>query len=385
MIFKFAGASTADGYNPYRIMRDGFDWEVLDPHDSWSYIGYWGDHQVVYLLKLLEVSARYHPGALAGLLHAPRVHLRQRSVSHQAVRRAARGSAQHDRFRRRSRPRDPPAGGALGADGKALPGADGAPYRVNLAEKLLVLALARLFNYIPEAGLWMNTQRPEWNDANNALVGYGVSMVTLCYLRRFLAFCRGLFGAVEAPAVEVSAEVAEAFRRVAEALERHAGLLGGPISDRDRKRVLDALGARRQRLPRPGSTPGVFGRADAAHRRGAGRFLRRGAAAHRPFDSRQPARRRPLSLLQPHEGGMATGSRFAVSTRCWRARWRCSAPARSSAENRLALLDALRGSRLYRADQNSYVLYPDRKLPGFFEKNNIPAEAIAQSKALRRR
>ena len=76
---------------------------------------------------------------------------------------------------------------AMGADGKALPGVDGTPYRVNLAEKLLVLALARLFNYIPEAGLWMNTQRPEWNDANNALVGYGVSMVTLCYLRRFLS------------------------------------------------------------------------------------------------------------------------------------------------------------------------------------------------------
>ncbi len=37
-----------------------------------------------------------------------------------------------------------------------------------------------------------------------------------------------------------------------------------------------------------------------------------------------------------------------------------------------ALLDALRNSLLYRADQNSYVLYPDRKLPGFFEKNNIP-------------
>ncbi len=32
----------------------------------------------------------------------------------------------------------------------------------------------------------MNTRRPEWNDANNALVGYGLSMVTLCYLRRFL-------------------------------------------------------------------------------------------------------------------------------------------------------------------------------------------------------
>ena len=79
---------------------------------------------------------------------------------------------------------------AMGADGKALPGPDGAPYRVTLTEKLLVLALARLFNYIPEAGLWLNTQRPEWNDANNALVGNGVSMVTLYYLRRYLSFCR---------------------------------------------------------------------------------------------------------------------------------------------------------------------------------------------------
>ena len=106
-----------------------------------------------------------------------------------------------------------------------------------------MLVLARLFNYIPEAGLWMNTQRPEWNDANNALVGFGVSMVTLCFLRRFLSFCQELFDAAGTPAIEVSAEVAEAFRRVAEALERHASLLGGPISDRDRKAVLDSLGS----------------------------------------------------------------------------------------------------------------------------------------------
>ena len=53
MVCKFVNASTADGYNPYRITRDGFDWEVHDPHDPWSHIGYWGDHQGVYLLKFL--------------------------------------------------------------------------------------------------------------------------------------------------------------------------------------------------------------------------------------------------------------------------------------------------------------------------------------------
>ena len=51
MISKFLNASTMDGYNPYRIMREGIDWEVIEPNDPWSYIGYWGDHQIIYLLN----------------------------------------------------------------------------------------------------------------------------------------------------------------------------------------------------------------------------------------------------------------------------------------------------------------------------------------------
>lgn len=51
MIFKFLNASTFDGYNPYRVTKGGFDWEVIEPDDPWSYIGYWGDHQIIYLQK----------------------------------------------------------------------------------------------------------------------------------------------------------------------------------------------------------------------------------------------------------------------------------------------------------------------------------------------
>ena len=36
----------------------------------------------------------------------------------------------------------------------------------------------------------MNTERPEWNDANNALVGNGLSMVTAGHLLRYVRFCR---------------------------------------------------------------------------------------------------------------------------------------------------------------------------------------------------
>ena len=69
MVSVFLNASTADGYNPYRITRAGIDWEVEDPHDPWSHIGYWGDHQIIYLLRLLESYERFQPGQLSRCLN----------------------------------------------------------------------------------------------------------------------------------------------------------------------------------------------------------------------------------------------------------------------------------------------------------------------------
>ena len=84
-------------------------------------------------------------------------------------------------------------GAERGTDGKLVTRPDGQVLQVSLAEKLLTLLLAKLANFVPEGGIWMNTQRPEWNDANNALVGKGLSVVTLGYLRRYLVFCQDLF------------------------------------------------------------------------------------------------------------------------------------------------------------------------------------------------
>ena len=64
MIHKFLNASTFDGYNPYRVTKDGFDWETIEPDNPWSYIGYWGDHQIIYLLKFLEFIEKYEPNKL---------------------------------------------------------------------------------------------------------------------------------------------------------------------------------------------------------------------------------------------------------------------------------------------------------------------------------
>ncbi|MEL6182486.1 MAG: hypothetical protein AAFS10_26250, partial [Myxococcota bacterium] len=70
-IAKFVNASTIDGFNPYRVTREGFEWEVPEPDDPWSNIGYWGDHQIIYLLKLLEASTAVHPETLSRLLAKP--------------------------------------------------------------------------------------------------------------------------------------------------------------------------------------------------------------------------------------------------------------------------------------------------------------------------
>jgi hypothetical protein len=54
-----------------------------------------------------------------------------------------------------------------------------------------------------------------------------------------------------------------------------------------------------------------------------------------------------------------------------------------SPDETLLLLDALRNSSLYRPDQESYILYPNKKLPLFLDKNRIPKEDIERIKLLK--
>ena len=130
----------------------------------------------------------------------------------------------------------------MGADGRLIWNQQGEVYNVNLTEKLLVTVLNKLSTLFPEAGIWMNTQRPEWNDANNALVGYGVSMVTLYYTRRYQKYLLELFANVDFEAVQLSSEVAGLLEAINTTLVDHQQLLQGRFSDAQRKQVLDSLG-----------------------------------------------------------------------------------------------------------------------------------------------
>jgi hypothetical protein len=243
-----------------------------------------------------------------------------------------------------------------------------------MAEKLLILLLVKLANLVPEGGLWMNTQRPEWNDANNALVGKGLSVVTVAYLVRYVAGLRALFGRLGA-GIELSRDVATFLTRVDEALATHEDGLTTGIDDARRRAVMDALGsagsAYREAVYRDGPSPQAH-EIDGAFLE---RFLERAEAwlqhtlrANRRDDALFHAynllalddgEARVAHLYEMLEGQVAALSSGSLSS-----------------EDALALLSALRASRLYRPDQHSYVLYPDRDLPGFLAKNRIPADAV---------
>ena len=53
-----------------------------------------------------------------------------------------------------------------------------------------------------------------------------------------------------------------------------------------------------------------------------------------------------------------------------------------TSQEALATLDGLKASSLYREDQYSYILYPNKDLPGFLKKNNIPKSEITKSSLL---
>jgi hypothetical protein len=55
-----------------------------------------------------------------------------------------------------------------------------------------------------------------------------------------------------------------------------------------------------------------------------------------------------------------------------------------TSQQALDLLDGLKASALFRPDQYSYILYPNKVLPRFTDKNNIPADKVENSELLQK-
>jgi len=382
MIFRFLNASTFDGYNPYRVMKHGFDWEIIEPEDPWSYIGYWGDHQIIYLLKFLEFIENHQPGRLAELLA-------QKTFTYAAVPYRIKGyddmlknpkdtiDFDHEWDTKIRTKRD-----TLGSDGAMLANADGSVYHVNFIEKILATTLAKISNLIPDAGIWMNTQRPEWNDANNALVGNGVSMVTLYYLRRFLAFFNGLLENTENQQLEVSSEVHDFFTALHIALESHKGNLDSGFSNAERKTFMDALGNAATSFRNSIYESGFSGRQSTLSLSDIDAFYRLSNAY---LEASINSNERADHLYHAYNIIDIKNNEIEVSylDEMLEGQVAVLSSGYLTAEKTLEVMDGLRNSKIYRPDQNSYILYPNKELKGFIDRNQVPAAEVEKSALLK--
>ena len=381
MICKFLNASTADGYNPFRITRNGIDWEVPDPHDPWASIGYWGDHQVIYLQKFLEISKKYHPGELQRMLTRSIFAYANVPYRIRSYREILKDTCNTIEFDEKADQTTRDRVKLKGSDGKLIRNDNDEVLLVNFTEKILATVLAKLSNFIPEAGIWLNTQRPEWNDANNALVGNGVSMVTLYYMRRLGAFCLDLFRDTEDKQVEVSEEIATFFNDILNTFLQFEQLLEGEISDKERKLIVDQLGIAgsnyREKIYEKGFT-GIKHSIDIQDLSG---FF---SLMIKYIDHTIRKNKRTDQLY--HAYNLISINDEAVSIRHLYEMLEGQVAVLSAgvldAVEVNDLLDALKQSAMFREDQYSYMLYPDRQLKRFTEKNIIPAELVESSELL---
>ena len=270
----------------------------------------------------------------------------------------------------------------LGSDSALLTDAQGAIIQVNFIEKLLATFLAKLSNFIPEGGIWMNTERPEWNDANNALVGNGVSMVTLYYLRRFLSFMKTILENDTRGKVKLSSELKIFYSEVKAAFNSHKGILDSSINDTDRKTLLDKLGKSASEFRLTIYKHSFNGQKDEIHLADLLEFVeisllhlehaieanKRQDGLYHAYNLMTVDSDKEVSISYLSE--MLEGQEAILSS------------GYLSSSQAVQVLDGLKTSALFREDQYSYILYPDKDLPGFTERNNIPNEAINKSALL---
>ncbi|MDO9087468.1 MAG: hypothetical protein Q7U53_14765 [Anaerolineaceae bacterium] len=375
MIFTFLSATTADGFNPYRITQSGLDWEIPEPGNPWANIGYWSDHQIIYLLKLMEISVKFHPGRLSEFLETNILsfaNVPYRIKPYSALLQDPYITIHFDdaienEVDERVK--------LFGTDGKLLIGSDGQVLHRSLGEKLIILLLAKLVNFVPEGGIWMNTQRPEWNDANNALVGKGLSVVTLGYLRRYIVFCRELLSKKTPFNLHISEEVVLLFILMKKIFEQFYPNLASEFDDKQRRAMMDALGQAgsdyRWKIYSKNfsgimtsiSSDDFFEFLNLAQQ-----FIEHSLRANKRSDQLYHT----YNILHVEENSasinnlkeMLEGQVSILSSGLL------------SGDESLALLQSLRMSALYRADQNTYILYPDKPQPGFLSKNTISMEQI---------
>jgi hypothetical protein len=205
-------------------------------------------------------------------------------------------------------------------------------------------------------------------------VGKGLSVGTLAYLRRYVVFLRSFLAEAEAKTLPIHAEVVGFFDRISAVLTESLPLLSGRFSDAQRRTLMDALGQAGSEYRWNFYRSGLSGQVAELDTEAVLNFL---DLALQYIDHSLRANRRADALYHAYNILHLDGESASISrlTEMLEGQVAALSSGLLDARESLALLESLRASRLYQPSTHSYILYPDRDLPGFLEKNCLtPAQ-----------
>jgi hypothetical protein len=374
MYAKFLNAMTADGFNPYRISREGIDWEIPDPDNPWAQIGYWGDHQVIYLQKLLELENNTNRSRLLSSLNDilySTANVPYRIKPYADILKNPRSTIVFDYKLSDNLQKN---AAVYGTDAKLITGKDGQPALVSLTAKFLQIVITKAANFIPGGGIWLNTQRPEWNDANNALAGYGLSLVTLCYLRRYTAFLIDIYTHTDSTSFTVPGEVADCFTALGRLYAESSP--EATAADSSMRRIFaDKAGilfeTERNALY-------AAGYSQKEQKLGKDDILTALKAILAHVEQTIRMNKRPDGLYHAYNTMEITGSGMEISHLQEMIEGQVAVLSSGilSPDEVLALFRSLKSSAMFEKRQYSYMLYPDKELPLFYVKNCVAKDDV---------
>ena len=371
LYMKFLNAMTADGFNPYRITKSGIDWEEPDPDNPWAQIGYWGDHQVIYLEKLLEFASKTDKNALLAKLNKKFFSSTNVPYRLKPYAKIVENPRETISFDRELSDKLKKNAALFGTDAKLLCDESGQPCLVSLTAKLLQIVIAKMANFIPGGGIWLNTQRPEWNDANNALAGYGLSIVTLCYIHRFLCFIIDLFESAQENEFAVPAEIADSFIELAN-LYKAMNAEQTSTSATERKKFIDKAGTIFEK-----ERNALYSKAfqNGEKKLSKADIIEGLYAIKRHTEITIKANKRSDGLFHSYNTMSITDSSIEISNLQIMLEGQVAVLSSKliTSEEAENIVKALAASPLYENRQHAYLLYPNKELPKFTAKNNIDA------------
>ena len=378
MCAKFLNAMTADGFNPYRISRDGIDWECPEPSNPWAQYGYWGDHQVIYFEKLLELWDKTDRANLLASLNESiysSANIPYRLKSYSEICKDPRSTidfdqALSDTLISKSK--------TYGTDIKLIQNKDGNVALVSLTAKILQIVIAKTANLVPAGGIWMNTQRPEWNDANNALAGYGLSVVTLCYLNRMLSFLLKIYSETSIEKFTLPSAIYSCLKGLAE-LYNPASFDKVLTDDKERKIFTDKAGILFETERNEFYANGYNGDfREISKDELLAVFENFRALVKLSID----ANKKENGLYHTYNTLLITDDEMKIERLQEMLEGQVAVLSAQSLNSSqiLELLSSLKASRIFEPHQYSYTLYPNKELPHFLRKNNIKESDIASFK-----